>query len=40
MDLDYWEEQIKASVIFAAHLLTPLSSGTRRNYLPVIVDPY
>ena len=39
MDLDYWIEQIKASIIFAAHLLTPLNSEPRKIYLPVIVDP-
>jgi hypothetical protein len=37
MDLDYWEEHIKASVAIAAHLLVPVSTDMEKMYLPVMV---
>lgn len=38
MNLGYWEEQIKASVIFAAHLLTPLGLEPKKIYLPAVFE--
>lgn len=38
MNLDYWEEQTKASLIFAAYLLTPIGFEPNNIYLPVIID--
>lgn len=38
MDLDYWEEHIKASLIFVVHLLTPLELEPNSIFLPVIID--
>lgn len=38
MNLDYWEEQIKATVAIAAHLAVPFTD-TYRAYLPLVVEP-
>jgi hypothetical protein len=41
MNLDYWEEHIKASVAIAAHLLVPVSTDMGKIYLPIMItlDP-
>jgi hypothetical protein len=36
MNLDYWEEQIKATIATAAHLAVPVTAKSR-VYLPVIL---
>jgi hypothetical protein len=35
MNLDYWEEQIKATIASAAHLAVPVTS-TEELYLPAL----
>jgi hypothetical protein len=37
MNLNYWEEHIKASVAIAAHLLVPIDTNIKKSYLPIIV---
>lgn len=39
MNLDYWEEQIKATVATAAHLAVPITD-VNKIYLPVILKAY
>jgi hypothetical protein len=39
MSLDYWLEQMKATVAIAAHLAVPIPLE-RRGYLPLIVKVY
>ena len=39
MHLDYWEEQIKATLVTAAHLAVPIIC-TERIYLPMLVRSY
>jgi len=39
MNLDYWEEQIKASIATTAHLAVPLPAA-ELIYLPLIVRAY
>ena len=36
MNLDYWQEHMKASLAFAAHLLIPVDIEIRKIYLPMI----
>jgi hypothetical protein len=36
MNLDYWEEHIKASVAVAAHLLVPVEPEIPQIFLPMI----
>jgi hypothetical protein len=39
MNLDYWLEQMKATVAIAAHLAVPIPLD-RKVYLPVIMKAY
>ena len=39
MNLDYWEEQIKATLVTAAHLAVPIDNK-ERVYLPVLLRSY
>jgi len=37
MNIDYWEEHIKASIAVAAHLLVPIYTNVETEYLPIII---
>ena len=37
MNLDSWEEPIKATLVTAAHLAVPVELGERRVYLPIVL---
>jgi hypothetical protein len=37
MNLDYWEEQIKATLVTAAHLAVPVELGRVPVYLPIVL---
>jgi hypothetical protein len=39
MNLDYWEEQIKATIASAAHLAVPVTC-TKHAYLPMVARYY
>jgi hypothetical protein len=39
MNLDYWEEQINATLVTAAHLAVPITNK-ERVYLPVLLRSY
>jgi len=39
MNLNYWEEQIKATLVTAAHLAVPVAAKSK-VYMPVIIKAY
>jgi hypothetical protein len=39
MNLDYWEEQIKATIAMAAHLAVPVNLA-EQAYLPIVLESF